>query len=80
MEKGQDIDQFELLEEKVDSLIQRVASFKNENQEEVVVHVPTTKFYEFHNLNDDDMELWEHMNLKGFFELRAWGPDYMRAY
>ena len=26
------------------------------------------------------MELWENLNLKGFFELAAWGPDYMRAY
>ena len=56
------------------------ALFKNENQEEVVVHVPTTEFYELHNLSEDNMELWEHMNLKGFFELPAWVPDYMRAY
>ena len=31
-------------------------------------------------LNPKDKELWDHMNLKGFFELPAWGPDYMRAY
>ena len=55
-------------------------SFENENQEEVVVHVPIVEFYELHNLSKDNMELWEHMNLKGFFELPAWGPDYMRAY
>ena len=56
------------------------ASFENENQEEVVVHVPIDEFYELHNLSKDNMELWEHMNLKGFFELPAWGPDYMRAH
>ena len=55
-------------------------SFENENQEDVVVHVPTVEFYELHNLSEDNMELWEHMNLKGFFELPAWGLDYMRAY
>ena len=56
------------------------ASFENENQEQVVVHVPTTEFYELHNLSKDNTELWEHMNLEGFFELPAWGLDYMRAY
>ena len=55
-------------------------SFENENQEQVVVHVPTTQFYELHHLNDDNMELWEHMSLKGFFELPAWGLNYMQAY
>ena len=54
--------------------------FKNESQEEVVVHVPTAEFYELHCLSEDNLELWEHMNLQGFFELPAWGPDYMRAY
>ena len=38
------------------------ALFKNENQEQVVVHVPIAEFYELHNLNEDNMELWEHMN------------------
>ena len=56
------------------------ASFEYENKQEVVVHVPTVEFYKLHNLSKDNMELWEHMNLKGFFELPAWGPDYMRAY
>ena len=56
------------------------ASFENENQEEIVVHVPTSEFFELHNLSEDNLELWEHMNLQGFFELPAWGPDYMRAY
>ena len=56
------------------------ASFKNENQEEVVVHVPTAEFFELHSLLEDNLELWEHMNLQGFFELPAWGLDYMRAY
>ena len=42
--------------------------------------MPIAKFYELHNLSKDNMELWEHMNLKGFFELPAWGLDYMRAY
>ena len=56
------------------------ASFKNENQEEIVVHVSTTDFFKLHNLSEDNLELWEHMNLKGFFELPAWGPDYMQAY
>ena len=56
------------------------ASFKNENQEEIVVHVPTAKFFELHRLSEDNLELWEHMNLQGFFELSAWGPNYMRAY
>ena len=55
-------------------------SFENESQEEVVVHVPTAEFFELHSLSNDNLELWEHMNLQGFFELPAWGPDYMRAY
>ena len=54
-------------------------SFKNKNQEEVVVHVPTAEFFELHRLSEDNLDLWEHMNLQGFFELPAWGPDYMRA-
>ena len=45
-----------------------------------MVHVPTAEFYKLHHLSDDNMELWEHMNLKGFLELLVWGPDYMRAY
>ena len=56
------------------------ASFKNKNQEEIVVHVPIVEFFELHNLNEDNLELWEHMNLKGFFELLALGPNYMQAY
>ena len=28
------------------------ASFENKNQEEIVVHVPTTEFFELHNLSD----------------------------
>ena len=56
------------------------ASFVNENQEKVIVHVPTTEFFELHTLNQEDKELWDHMNLKGFFELPVWGPNYMRAY
>ena len=56
------------------------AFFKNKNQEEIVVHVPTAEFFELHNLTEDNLELWEHMNLKGFFELPTWGPNYMRAY
>ena len=55
-------------------------SFENESQEEVVVRVPTAEFFELHRLSEDNLELWEHMNLQGFFELPAWGPDYMRAY
>ena len=55
-------------------------SFENESQEEVVVHVPMVEFFELHRLSEDNLELWEHMNLQGFFELRAWGPDYMWAY
>ena len=50
-------------------------SFKNDSQEEVVVHVPTVEFFELHSLSEDNLELWEHMNLQGFFELPAWGPD-----
>ena len=42
--------------------------------------MPTAEFYELHNLSKDNMELWEHMNLKGFFEFPTWGLDYMRAY
>ena len=56
------------------------ASFKNENKEEIVVHVPTAEFFKLHNLSENNLELWEHMNLKGFFELPAWGPNYMQAY
>ena len=43
-------------------------------------HVPTTQFFTLHTLNPRDMDLWDHMNLRGFFELPPWGPDYMRAY
>ena len=43
------------------------ASFENENQEEIVVHVPTVEFFELHHLSKDNLELWEHMNLQGFF-------------
>ena len=68
----------EILNEHRDGILR--ASFEDENQEQVVVHVPTAKFYELHNLSENNMELWEHMNLKGFFELPAWGPNYMRAY
>ena len=42
--------------------------------------MPTIEFYKLHNLSENSMELWKHMNLKGFFELPTWGPDYMRAY
>ena len=45
-----------------------------------MVHVPIAEFFELHNLSKDNLELWEHMNLKGFFELPAWGPNYMQAY
>ena len=56
------------------------ASFKNENQEEIVVPVPAAEFFELHHLSNDDLELWEHMNLQGFLEWPVWGLDYMRAY
>ena len=46
-------------------------SFKNENQEQLVVCVPIAEFYKLHHLSEENMELWEHMNLKGFFELLA---------
>ena len=39
------------------------ASFENENQEEVVFHVPTAKFFGLHHLSEENLELWEHMNL-----------------
>ena len=39
------------------------ASFENENQEEVVVHVPIAEFFELHSLSEDNLELWEHINL-----------------
>ena len=55
------------------------ASFKNKNQEEIV-NVRTVEFFELHHLSEDKLELWEHMNIQGFFELPAWGLDYMRAY
>ena len=54
--------------------------FENERGEEVLVHVPTTQFFALHTLNPRDMDLWDHMNLRGFFKLTPWGPDYMRAY
>ena len=55
-------------------------SCENENEKSIVVHALTTEFFMLHTLNLDDMELWDHMNLKGFFELLAWGPHYIRAY
>ena len=39
-------------------------SFENENQEQIVAHVATTKLFVLHTLNPKNMELWEHMNLK----------------
>ena len=59
--------------------IQRVF-FDNERGEQVLAHVPTAQFFALHTLNPRDMDLWDHMNLWGFFELPPWGPDYMRAY
>ena len=47
------------------------ASFENKSQEEIVVHVPTAEFFELHNLFEDNLELWKHMNLQVFFELLA---------
>ena len=32
------------------------ASFENENQEEIVVHVPTAEFFKLHNLSEDNLE------------------------
>ena len=46
----------------------------------MVVHVPTIEFFELHHLSEENLELWEHMNLQGLFELSVWGLDYMRAY
>ena len=56
------------------------AFFENERQEEVLAHVPTAQFFALHTLDPQNMGLWDHMNLRGFFELPPWGPDYMRAY
>ena len=39
------------------------ASFENKNPEEVVVHVPTIEFFGLHHLLEENVELWEHMNL-----------------
>ena len=47
------------------------ASFENQDQEEVVVHVPTEEFFALHHVDATNMELWDHMNLSGFFELPA---------
>lgn len=55
-------------------------SFLKERKEEVVVHVPTKVFFVMHNIDPTNQELWSHMNLKGFFELPAWGPNFMRSY
>ena len=33
------------------------ALFENQNQEQVVVHMPTAEFFEFHHLSDENMEL-----------------------
>ena len=54
--------------------------FENERREEVLAHVPTAQFFALHTLNPRDMDLWDHMNLRGFFKLTPWGADYMRAY
>ena len=32
-------------------------SFENKSQEEVVVHVPTAKFFELHSLSEENLEL-----------------------
>ena len=56
------------------------ASFENDEGETMVVHIGTEQFFALHNLNPQDMELWEDMNLQGFFELPPWGPNYMQAY
>ena len=56
------------------------ASFENDEGETIVVHVATAQFFELHRMNEQDMDIWEDMNLNGFFNLPAWGLDYMRAY
>lgn len=43
--------------------------FLNEREEKILVHVPTTQFFSLHTLTPANMDLGEHMNLQGFFEL-----------
>lgn len=40
------------------------------------MHIPTIPFFALHALDPHAHDLWEHMNLRGFFELPPWGPDY----
>ena len=44
------------------------------------MHVPTVPFFALHTVDAHARELWEHMNLRGFFELQPWGPDYQRSW
>lgn len=56
------------------------ATFMNNKGEVVVVHVATTQFFALHHLREEDMVIWESMNLNGFFGLQPRGPYYMRAF
>lgn len=52
----------------------------NEHEDKVLFHIPIAQLFELHRLNTTNLHLWDHMNLKGFFELEPWGLNYMRAY
>lgn len=52
---------------------------KNELGEELLVHVPIQRFCGLHRLNPRDLDLWEHMNLRSFFDFPLWGLDYLCA-
>ena len=50
--------------------------FRTGEGEEGMVHVPTVPFFALHKIVALAQELSKHMNLRGFFELQPWGPDY----
>lgn len=53
--------------------------FLNADGEQVCVHVPTESFFVLHQ-DQQAMDLWDRMNLQGFFQLPPWGPDLRRAW
>ena len=55
-------------------------SLKDDQKGEIMVHIPTRQFFALHNLYLANLELWDHMNLREYFEVPTWGPNYMKSY
>ena len=49
--------------------------FRDPQSHEVVVHMPTERFWQLHAADPHASELWNHFGLDNYFRLPAWGPD-----